>query len=396
MVLWCTLVRGATAPGQTIGVSAFIDSFIEDLDVSRSTVSSAYLVGTLCGAAALPAIGRWVDRVGVRHAMTVVGIAFACVVALTGAAQNIVMLGLAFVGLRMLGQGALSLTGATAVTLWFDRRRGLALAVSATLSMGILSLAPLTFGALIDGVGWRKAYLVLGVAVALIVGSIARFAIIDRPERVGQLPDGDRHDDPRLAPRVASSTVGEALRTPAFWTLGIQTALMGALITGLTFHNTDIMAAQGLTDDEAAAIFLPQLVGNVVVGFTVGWLSDRVAPRPLLVFSGFVLAAGVFSATLASPGVAAAGYGLVSGAAIGALSALGGALYPKWFGTDHVAAIKGAATTLAVAGSAVGPLLLSVGNDLSGSYEPVIVVSSLVCVAAAVITIFIPTPTAGT
>jgi len=128
ILLWCTIVRGVTAPGQTIGVSAFIDPIIEGLDVSRSAVSTAYLIGTLCGAAALPAIGRWIDRVGIRHAMTIVGFLFACVVALTSTVQNIVMLTLAFVGLRMLGQGSLTLVGATGVTLWFDRRRGLALA----------------------------------------------------------------------------------------------------------------------------------------------------------------------------------------------------------------------------------------------------------------------------
>ena len=41
MVLWCTIVRGATAPGQTIGVSAFTDDLIDSLGTSRSAVSTA-------------------------------------------------------------------------------------------------------------------------------------------------------------------------------------------------------------------------------------------------------------------------------------------------------------------------------------------------------------------
>ena len=392
ILLWCTIVRGVTAPGQTIGVSAFIDPIIEGLDVSRSAVSTAYLIGTLCGAAALPAIGRWIDRVGVRHAMTVVGFLFACVVALTGTVQNIVMLTFAFVGLRMLGQGSLTLVGATGVTLWFDRRRGLALAISATASISILSLAPLSFGSLIDQVGWRWSWVVLGIGVFAIVLPIARFGIVDRPEDIGQLPDGDRLDATVEVIRQRSYTVGEAMRTPAFWTLGALTFLMGGLVTGLTFHNTDILGAQGLTEDEAAAVFIPQMVGSVTSGFVVGWLTDRIHPRFLMTFGGLCVAGGTFLATMASPGAAAMVYGLMTGMAIGSISALGGALYPKWYGTGHVAAIKGAATTFGVGASALGPLILSVGNDLADSYEPVLIGSTVVSVAVAVLATFIRTP----
>ena len=392
MVLWCTIVRGVTAPGQTIGVSAFIDPMIESLEISRSAIATTYLIGTLCGAVALPAIGRWIDRVGVRHSMTVVGFAFACAVALTGTVQNLAMLTLAFVGLRTLGQGSLTLVGATGVVLWFDRRRGLALAISATLSISILSIAPLSFGALIDAVDWRWTWVILGAGVAVIVLPIARFAIIDRPEHIGQRPDGDTFDPDATIIGQRSYTVGEAIRTPAFWSLGLLTFLMGGLVTGLTFHNTDVMAARGLTEDQAAAVFIPQMLGSVSSGFIVGWLTDRIKPRLLMVFGGLALATGVFLATIASPGGAAIAYGFATGVGIGTVSALGGALYPKWYGTGHVAAIKATATSLGVAASAIGPLILSVGNDLTGSYRPVLIGGVAVSLASAAIALAVPTP----
>lgn len=395
MVLWCTIIRGATAPGQTIGVSAFIDPMKDSLGVSRSAVSTAYLVGTLCGAVMLPAIGRWVDRVGIRHAATVIGAAFACVVAATGLVNNIVLLALAFVGLRTLGQGALTLVGATGVTLWFDRRRGFALAVSATASISILSMAPLGFGALIDAVDWRWAWVVLGISVGLIVLPIARFGLVDRPETVGQLPDGDRAEDLVDVVRQRSFTVAEAMRTPAFWVLAALTALMAGLVTGLTFHNTDIMGGRGLTEDEAAAVFIPQMVGSVSSGFVVGWLTDRMAPRLLMMGGALFVAGGVFLATVAEPGLMAIVYGLTTGLAIGTISALGGALYPKWYGTGNVAAIKGAATSIMVASSAAGPLILSIGNDLADSYRPVLLISCAVSLAVAVLALVVPTPSPG-
>ena len=393
IVLWCTIARALTAPGQTIGVSAFTDHLIDGLGITRSTLSTAYLVGTLTGAIALPAIGRWVDRVGIRHAMTVVGIAFAAVVAYTGTVQNILMLGVAFIGLRMLGQGSLTLIAATGVAVWFERRRGFALALSATVSIGLLSLAPLTFGATIDAVGWRWAWVVLGIGVAVIVVPMARFGLVDRPEDIGQLPDGDPpdNDNAGVLGRL-SMTVAQALRTPAFWTLGALTAMMSMTITGLTFHNTDMLAEQGLNEDEAAAIFIPQMIGSVSMGFLFGTLTDRVHARILMPIAGALLAAGMFMATIASPGAGAIRYGLLTGLGVGAISALGGALYPKWYGTAHIGSIKGVSLAIGVGASALGPLLLSVGNDVADSYEPVIAGCAVITAVLGALTLVIPTP----
>ncbi|HUG86400.1 MAG TPA: hypothetical protein VMM13_17670, partial [Euzebya sp.] len=66
-----------TAPGQTVGVSVFVDHLIADLDLTRSAVSGAYLVGTLTGAMVLPFVGRWIDRFGVRLATAVIAGLFA-------------------------------------------------------------------------------------------------------------------------------------------------------------------------------------------------------------------------------------------------------------------------------------------------------------------------------
>ena len=362
------------------------------MDIVRSSLSAAYLISTLAGSAALPSIGRWVDRRGVRRATTVVGAAFAVAIALLGVAQNIVMLGVAFVGIRMLGQGSLSLIGDTSISLWFQARRGRAFAIAMTVSAGLMALSPLVFTALIGAFGWRQAWLLTATGIALTVPAIGRFALIDRPAAIGQVPDGIPGVTTETFVPQPSLTVREAVRTPAFLSLMSIVASSAALITGLTFHNVSVMGEGGLTETEAAAIFVPQMIGVVSASFVVGWLTDRVRAQVLVPFAGLALASAVARAAAVGPGVAAMVYGLVSGIAGGSIRALGSALLPKWFGTDHIGAIRGISHTVAVAASATGPLLLSIGNDLSDSYRPVLVICAVAIAAVAASTALVKAP----
>lgn len=90
---WLILAAGTfgmamTTPGQTVGVSVFIDGIIADLQVSRSTVSLMYAVGTLCGSFALPFVGRFIDRRGPRLAVSIIAILFALACVWMGVVQG--------------------------------------------------------------------------------------------------------------------------------------------------------------------------------------------------------------------------------------------------------------------------------------------------------------------
>jgi len=393
MVAVCTIVRGFSAPGQTIGISAFTDDLIASLGTTRSKVATAYLIGTLTGAAVLPFIGRWVDRVGVKRSLTFICIGFAAAIALTSTVQNVVMLSFAFIGLRMLGQGSMSLIGTQGVVMWFEQRRGFALALSNMGTVGIMNLAPLTFAALIGVFGWRWTWALLGAVVLGVILPIARFAIVDRPEIIDQVPDGKAVDRPAAQIRGRSFTVLEAVRTPAFWTLTSIAFMAGAISTALTFHNTDLLGDQGFSKQQAAAIFIPMLIGSVSSSFVIGSLTDRMPARPLIFFAGMALAVGTFFATTAEPGAMAVLYGLSLGVAGGSIGSLSSALYPKWFGVDHIGSIKSLASAANVGASAIGPLILSIGNDVSNSYRPVVIGCAIAAASVSVVSLFVPTPT---
>ena len=61
-----------SGPGQTYAVSIFVDPMIEDLGLSRTSVSGLYTAGSLTAAAAMFLVGRLLDRHGARIALPVV------------------------------------------------------------------------------------------------------------------------------------------------------------------------------------------------------------------------------------------------------------------------------------------------------------------------------------
>ena len=364
------ITGGLTGPGQTIGVSVFVDQFISDLGMSRSEVSTAYLIGTLIAALGLPLIGRRVDRVGVRRAMTVIGVAFG--VALVGMAgvQGFVALAIGFVAIRLLGQGSLMLVSTVAVTLWFENRRGTVLGIFSTGTAIVMALVPVGLSLVIEGYGWRVAWLTSAVMIWLVVVPIARFGMIDRPADIGQVPDGPnpKKMKPSKEQTRVSATRTEALRTKRFRSLLAASATVGMLVTALNFHQISLLADAGLTATEAAVMFLPQVIGAAAAGLLFGYLSDRLTGRELIPMAmGLLIISLVLAASL-TPGVAVVLYAVSLGAAGGAIRSVSATLLPRWFGVRHIGEIQGTASFINVASTALGPVAFALARDATGGY----------------------------
>lgn len=391
-ILALAIVTGAlTGPGQTIGVSVFVDHFIADLGLTRSQVSTAYLIGTLLAALGLPQVGRRIDRFGVRRAMTVIGLAFGAVLVGMSGVQGFVTLAIGFVTIRLLGQGSLMLTSTVAVTLWFDRRRGTALGIFSTGTSILMSLVPVALSLVIESFDWRVAWITSAAAIWFIVVPIARFGLIDRPSDVGQRPDGAPPDGDREAAERhrRSSTRGEAIRSGRFWTLTAASMSVGMLSTALNFHQISLLGDAGLTATEAAIMFLPQVVGAAVAGLVFGFLSDRLPGRVLIPMVMTLLATSLVLAANLSPGVVVVAYAIVLGAAGGASRSVTATLLPRWFGVAHIGAIQGTSTFMNVASTALGPVAFSLARDVAGDYRGAATWFALIPVAAGLAAVFV-------
>lgn len=396
MVAFASVTGAMTGPGQTIGVSVFIDHFIADLGISRSAVSTAYLVGTLGAALLLPLIGNRIDRIGVRRAMTMIAIVFG--IALVGMAgvNGLVALAVGFFAIRLFGQGSLTLASTLAVTHWFDRQRGLALGIAATAMSILMSLVPVILNVVIEAYSWRTAWIVAAVLVWVIVIPIAQWGLVDRPSDVGQYPDGVAPvtDDATAVALAPSATHEEAIRTSRFWIVAIASATVGLLSTALNFHQISMLGDAGLSATEAAAMFLPQVIGAAIAGVVFGYLADRLTGRILIPMVMATLAVSLMLTLVLAPGTAVILYAITLGAAGGSSRTVTSTLLPRWFGVGHIGAIQGTATLIAVASTALGPVMFSLAKDATGSYGVAAAWFALIPVGVAIVAATLkPAPT---
>lgn len=121
-------------------------------------------------------------------------------------------------------------------------------------------------------------------------------------------------------------------------------------------------------------------------------MVDRFAPRWVLLTSMVLLAGAMIAVPFVAPGLAAAAYGMAVGAAGSSVRALEAAAFPKVFGIAHLGAIRGVVTAISVASTAFGPLALSLGRDLTGSYVQVLMWLLLVPAVVAVGGVLAPEP----
>lgn len=383
MVVFASLALGLTGPGQTFGVSVFVDPMIDELGITRTQMSTAYLIGTLAGALALPWIGQAIDRFGVRRAMALIGLLFGAFLMGMAFVSNFVTLAGGFIGIRMMGQGALGLAATTAVALWFSRKRGLAMGIVAAAGGFGMTMVPLVFELVIAGWGWRTAWVAEALLIWLVVVPLAVFGVRNRPSDVGQHVDGDP-----APPAGGGDSWGvsrrEALGSPFFWLVSLAVVVAATVTTAVIFHQIDLLGERGFSPTEAAANFLPQTLATVAATLGVGALADRVSARLVLVLSMAMLAGGLILVTIARPGLLGIAFGAMLGAAGGSARVVEATELPKYFGTLHIGAIRGVVTGMTIAGTAIAPLAFAYVHDVTGDYTAILLWSCLLPVAVGV------------
>jgi MFS family permease len=365
------LVAGAigvfmTTPGQTVGVSAFVDHIALDLGIPREQVVMLYSVGTLLGILPAPLIGRLVDRYGPRRAVVFIAPALGLACATMAWAHGPWSLALGFTLLRGSAIGGLYLVSLNLVNLWFDRLRGRATAIAMLgLALGGLVI-PGAAEQVTVAYGWRVAYLSLGAAVIAIMLPVGLTCFRNRPQAYGLTPDFGKALPTSAAPHREDLTLGEAARTQMFWYLLSISVLANAIGTALLLDHVRALQAAGLARAGAIGLLGAVTVAQAVCVLGGGVLVDKYGTRRVGLLGLMLLALAVVCIMAAPALMAGSAYAASLGAGLGILHVVQGAGLAEHFGTRHLGALRGTTSVFGICGAAAGPLLFAWWSPATG------------------------------
>lgn len=361
---------------------------------------AALLITTFVAAFIAPLIGGFVDRFGARR---IVLASFVCeaLIFASFAWQSATLWTFyaRYVAFALFGLGTSHVAFARVITLWFDRRRGLALGITLS-GIGIGGvLWPLLAQLAVDRFGWRMAFVIIAIAIATIALTLIGSLLIDSPQIVGQLPDGDdpanqqprRTTAERKHPDGASRSLPEALRTRRYWLVLLTFFLIGMSVQSVMVHLIPLLKISGLSAMQAA--FAQSLLfAAVTTGrLSTGALMDRFfAPR---VAAAFLVAPLLGMAMLALGVHSSAAFcaALLLGLAVGAEVDVLAYLTSRNFGPKSFSQIYGTYYGVYSLSGGLGPLLTARSVDATGSYR-IALLAHMSLLAVAVVLLLIMKP----
>ena len=377
---WVILIVGTIGSvmlgaSQTFTIGIFTESYITELDLSRTTISLIYGIATFSASMLLPLTGRLVDRYGPQWVslIVVIGLGLACIGMAT--VNGITSLLFGFLVLRFMGFGSLRLISNNIIAQWFIRKRGLVMGLSGQSLAISLTLYPALARYLIGEIGWRWTWIAFGILIWLVMLPLTLLFFKDKPEQYGLSPDGDKStsdsDVSDLPQQVAEEnwTLLQARRTGAFWLFATALSSMTLILSGLVFHQLSLFEQRNLPPETAITAFQVMAFFSIIANISVGRLLDTMSARLLLtIVLIFLMSAMGLVQVMVTPRQAflyAALLGLISGS----FRVLDATVWAKYFGRQHLGSIRGATMTGVVGSTAFGPYLLGFSLDYLGSYS---------------------------
>ena len=364
------VVRNAAA---SLTIAVFIFPLAEDLGWSRTLIAGAASLGGVLATLASPVVGWLVDKYGARLVLAssifILGLS---TMSLAWATAPVAFY-LAYATGRVIFSSPIQIGASVVVSRWFIRTRGRANGLlSVSHSIGMVSF-PVIASLIIAGSGWRSAWFVLGLMVWIIALLPVSLLIVQRPEDVGLLPDGDT-PDPGTADGATATveepewTSKEAMRTSALWILAIGIGLLFVMQSGINVHMAAYFRDQGLSAS-VAGLALSFNAGFMGVSSMIwGWLVDKLPARLTLALVALIMAIASVLLVAADTNVEALGYSGLFGFGVGGLLVVPPVAFANYFGRRSLGVVRGIAEPFTSMGQAIGALLSGRIFDITGSY----------------------------
>ena len=352
----------------------------------RGTVSVASMISwTSFGISSL-ICGRLSDRFGSKWVIITGGLFFVAGTFLMSQVQSLWQLYVYFGVVLAIGRSATGVPMVALVTKWFVKRQGLALAIAQSQNVGSAVFAPLAVFLLAHN-DWRWSYIWLGV-ITLIVLPLSILMRDKKIEPARAQPTGFTRADVHAT--TPGMTLGEAMRTRAFWTLNLMVLGCCMCHSCILLHGFNHMTDVGVLESVAARVVMLMAVSGMIGKIINGLLADRIGAKwAIALFLGLqAVMVPFFIEARQAPSFYS--WAILFGLGFGGPMPVYAMLFREYFGTRAIGTILGAFFMVASIGMGSGGMMGGFLHSEFGDYVVPFLTSTSTGTLAAILALTLP------
>lgn len=366
--LLVAVVGVATSVNATLlyGFSSMLGPLEQAFGWTRAELQPAITFLFLGAILSSQVVGWLNQRYGLRRvtliSLVALSIGFLLLTQIRGSVWSLYM---GFMAIAWAGLGTLQVTWTNLVNLWYERNRGLALAMTLS-GTGIAAIVmPQLVTRVTEAWGWQGGFVVMALMAALfaipLVALWMRAAV--------SATNGGSAAIAAALPVLTGLSFRAGLRSSRFWRCNVALTLVVSAILGIVTNGVPMLRERGMTALEAGQIFSSFGISLILGRVLVGYLVDR------------LWAPGVAAVALALPALGCVMFGmagasapllvaatLLVGVGAGAEFDLAAFLVARYFGLREYGRLFGVHLGLITIGSSLSPLLFGTMYKYSGSY----------------------------
>ena len=352
--------------GQSFFIGLFNSSIREELNITHGEFGTIYGIATLCSSITLIWLGKKIDDLKLVNYSILVTIFLFFSALFFSFVNGIVFLLIGIFFLRLSGQGLMAHTASTAISRYFEKRRGKALSyIWFGMSLGEF-LLPLLIVYLLSFVYWRDLWVQISIVILLILPIFSFLTVKDIS--IFSREDKNENSNKKLL-YVKSWTRREVLRDLKFYTMLPALLAPSFIITGIVINQSFIIESKGWGEYAIAKAFMFYSILTVVTLFFSGLLVDKFTSRKLLPFLNIPLILSLFVLIFLKHSYSAIIFMGLLGVTNGLTNVLLSSLWAEIYGVNHLGSIKALTGSLMVFSTALATAVFGSLIDLGYSIE---------------------------
>ena len=354
-----------SGPGQTYFISLFSGEIRQELSLSHGQFGVIYSAATLASAFILLWSGTILDRVDLRKFSLGVIIALALACILMSVSKNVVMLFLAILALRHLGQGLTSMSGSFAMMRYIPANKSKANSIARMGFSASEAFIPSIIIMLLVSFSWRQSWLIISAFLVTCVPLLILFTLKDYPSKHKQhlinlsKNDEQTHQQKGNPTRPKRQwTRKEVIRDPLFYPFILGLVSQSMLLTGIFFHQIHLVDEKGWSLSFWGSLFILFSIVTIITNLMVGSLSDKVGSVKLAPFTSLAAAFGLLALSISDSQLIAVIFMFFMAISSGAQAALAAPFLADRYGNKYFGSIKSLGTFSMVFMSALSPVFM--------------------------------------